>query len=192
MRAPILLTSLLATLLLAGCSGADSDGESDGESAVPATTKCKGSLGAVQVASDVLVPRGKTCELDGTTISGRVTVSYGATLIARDTHFEEGIGAHLFDRVELRGGSGGGDAWGTDIVLDSGGDVILRNAPVESDYYVIDNTGRVEIVGLSLIEGSVYCAGNARRPIVRNNSAESPGVLQGQCAGLKGFGVSDF
>lgn len=192
MRSTILLTSLLAGMLLAGCSGADSDGDSDEESAVPATTKCKGSLGAVEVASDVLVPRGQTCRMDGTTITGRVTVSYDATLIARDAHFEEGIGAHLFDRVELRGGSGGGRTWGTDIVLDSGGDVILRDAPVESDYYVIGNTGRVEIIGLSLIEGSVYCAANARRPTIRDNSAESPGVLQGQCAGLKGFDASGF
>jgi hypothetical protein len=185
-------TILLTVLLLAGCTGDDSGDESEEESAVPATTKCARSLGAVEVDGDVLVPRGKTCRMDGTTISGRVTVSSGATLVARDAHFEEGISAHLFDRVELRGGSGGGPTWGADIVLDGGRDVVLRDAPVHSDYYLIGNTGRVEIVGLSLIEGSVYCADNTHRPTVRGVSAESPGVLQGQCAGLENFGESDF
>ncbi|WP_243057353.1 hypothetical protein [Nocardioides sp. SR21] len=189
MRATILM---VVVLLLAGCSGSDDAGPEQARAASSAT-KCDGTVRDIEIEGDLLVARKKTCTLEGVTVEGRVTVSRYATLVARDTHFDDGISAHEFDRVEVRGGSSGGTpVQPADFLFDGGGDVVLRDAPVESAYYVLHSTGKVEIVGLSLIEGSVYCAGNTRRPEVRDISAESPGVLKGQCAGLKNFGVSDF
>jgi len=172
--------------------------------AEPAATKCTGTLGAVEIEGDLLVPRKKSCRLNGTAVAGRVTVSLGASLVARDARFGEGVGAHAFDRVKLLGGRVPGRPrdWGygndaesdqmVDFVFDGGGHVAVHEGPSDGEYYFLDNTGRVEVIGLRLDLGGVYCAGNTHRPTVRGISAESPGVLQGQCAGLRNFGQSDF
>lgn len=179
-----------ALLLLAGCTGSGTETDGD-EPASSQNRTCRGSLGAEEVDGDLVVPRDATCRLDGTIVRGRTTVGIGATLIARQARLQEGVGAHWFERVELRDVSAP-DSRITDFVFDGGGDLVIRGGPYNGRYWVVRNTGRIEITGFPLDIGSIYCAGNRRPPVVRGISAESPGVLQGQCAGLKHFGVSDF
>ena len=53
---------------------------------VPASAQervCRSSIGATTVGS-IRVPEDATCQLTGTTVNGRVKVSDGATLIAKD------------------------------------------------------------------------------------------------------------
>lgn len=211
--------SALVAGLLVGCSSDPTDGspgnkeqagaagaqEGDATNPVePAATVCDDRLGAVDVAGDLLVPRDSTCRLEGTTVGGRVTVAYGASLLTQDARFGEGISAHSFDRVVLRGGRAEGrprnwyyddleeSANAVDFVFDGGRSVVIEAGPTNGTFYILDIIGRVEVSGLFLDVGRLYCAGNTRTPFVRRISAESPGVLQGQCAGLKNFGQTDF
>ena len=188
MRATILLA---AALLLAGCSGSDG-AEPEQAPAASSTTKCDGTVRDTEIDGDLVVGRDKSCTLDGVTVEGRVTVSPGASLVARGVDFDEGLSAHGYDRVELRGSSAGEQSRQVDFVLDGGRELVVRGGPVNGQFYVLDTTGRVEISDLVLDLGRVYCARNVHDPVVRNISAETPGVLQGQCAGLKNFGESDF
>jgi hypothetical protein len=48
------------------------------------TTRCVGEGGAVTVPGDLVVPRGGSCTLTGTTVTGDVRVGPGADLIAED------------------------------------------------------------------------------------------------------------
>ncbi len=212
-RTPLLraLTSCaLAAILLAGCSDSPSDdpannGAPDVANPVePAATVCDESLGAVDLPGDLLVPRDTTCRLEGTTVAGRVTVASGASLIVKDARFGEGISAHGFDRIVLRGGRAEGRPrnWyyddleessnAVDFIFDGGRNLIIEDGPINGAYYILDSTGRVEVSRLYLDLGSVYCAGNKRKPEVSRISSENFGSLQGQCAGMKGFGQTDF
>ncbi|VXB49033.1 hypothetical protein [Nocardioides sp. AX2bis] len=207
-----------AAVLLSGCGGAPSSDEDTPrkggaraqggylEVREPAATRCVGELGAVEVEGDLLVPRDRTCELEGTAIGGRTIVSSGASLYARDSEFGEGISAHWFRRVELLGGRAEGRprAWSlaqtppeyskvTDFDFVGGGRVSVQDGPGNGSYHFLNNSGRVEVTGLGLDLGHVYCFGNTRRPVVSGISGESPAVVQGQCAGLRSLTPdSDF
>lgn len=210
--------SALVVILLAGCtsdpsadspdgSGPPVAGNADGALAIPeepAPTTCDGSLGAVEISGGLLVPRNGTCRLEGTAVDGRTSVARGASLLSKDARFGEGISAHASDRVVLRGGRAAGRprSWNyaaldkgsniVDFVFSGGRDVIIRDGPINGAFYIFDNTGRVEVSGLYLDLGRVRCSGNARTPVVSRISSETPSVLQGQCAGLKNFGQTDF
>jgi len=60
--------------------------------AIPAnaalTTSCVGEAGAVTVPGDLVVPAGKSCVLDGTTVEGKVTVRSGADLVVTNGTFK--------------------------------------------------------------------------------------------------------
>ncbi|MDQ3112687.1 MAG: hypothetical protein M3Q84_01115, partial [Actinomycetota bacterium] len=43
---------------------------------------CTGTIGAVSIDGDVVVPDNATCKLEGTKVDGNVKVNNGATLIA--------------------------------------------------------------------------------------------------------------
>ncbi len=225
MTLPRILTCLaLAGVLLTGCSAAppttDGTQEQGGtpgrggaqgkggylELEEPAATRCVGKLGAIEVEGDLLVPRDRTCGLEGTAISGRVIVSLGASLYSRDAAFGEGISAHSFRRIELLGGRADGRprSWDytqrppeydkiTDFDFVGGKHVSVQHGPSSGSYHFLNNSGRVEVIGLGLDTGHVYCFGNTRQPVVRDISGETPGVAQGQCAGLRNVDKnSDF
>ena len=171
----------------------------------PAATPCKGTLGAVEIEGDLIVPRDRTCRLNGTAISGRTIVSKDSSLVAHDSRFGEGISAQSFRRVDLRGGpvEGRPRTWNydndaeelkqPDFVFDGGRNVAVHDGPINGNYYFLGITGQVEVVGLYLDLGSVYCAENSNRPVVRGISAETPGVLRGECASNgRAFGDTDF
>ncbi len=80
-------------------------------------TRCVGTGGAVTVPGDLVVPKGKSCFLDRTTVDGRVTVGAGADLlvtngtlkgkvvIEQNGYFET-IGSSVAGRITSRGGYG--------------------------------------------------------------------------------------
>lgn len=80
--------STLALLSLAGVTFA-------GATALPAsadlTTSCVGTAGAVTVPGDLVVPKDQSCNLEGTTVEGKVTVRAGADLIATDATFNDAV-----------------------------------------------------------------------------------------------------
>lgn len=51
-------------------------------------TKCIGEAGDVTVPGDVVVPKGRSCELDGTTIKGDVRVARNANLVLSDVSID--------------------------------------------------------------------------------------------------------
>ncbi|MFC7619771.1 hypothetical protein [Microlunatus sp. GCM10028923] len=51
-------------------------------------TRCIGTGGAVTVPGDLVVPAGKSCVLEGTTVEGKVTVQAGADLVVTDGVFK--------------------------------------------------------------------------------------------------------
>lgn len=65
---------------------------SAGVTAAPAhaelITKCEGEGGAVTVPGDLVVPKNRACELNGTTVEGDVRVAPGADLIMNDATIE--------------------------------------------------------------------------------------------------------
>lgn len=54
-------------------------------------TRCVGTGGAVTVPGDLVVPKGESCSLQGTTVQGRVRVLAGADLVAVDATFEGAV-----------------------------------------------------------------------------------------------------
>ncbi|HIT75819.1 MAG TPA: hypothetical protein IAA98_09555 [Candidatus Avipropionibacterium avicola] len=53
------------------------------------TTTCVGEAGAVTVPGDLVVPKDKSCVLDGTTVEGKVTVRSGADLVVTGGSFAD-------------------------------------------------------------------------------------------------------
>jgi hypothetical protein len=191
--AAVVLAVLLAVAVPVWLRGDESEDARDDSG------ECTATLRATDVRGDLRVPAGETCRLLGIAVHGRTTVGEGATLYARSTYFLGGLHARGHERVEIVSGEveGRSDYWGaeyqerTRAVIEDGGDVVLR-AGSYTDYVIRDNTGRIEVVGIYFDLGSANCRGNTRKPVVRGISAETPGVLQGQCAGLKHFGQTDF
>lgn len=67
------------------------------------TTECTGSLGAVTIQGDLDVPKGAACSLQGTRVSGKVTVEGG--LIARTVYIQEDVKADGAEYLGLYGHS---------------------------------------------------------------------------------------
>ena len=54
-------------------------------------TRCVGTGGKVTVPGDLVVPKGQSCSLQGTTVQGRVRVLAGADLVAVDATFKGAV-----------------------------------------------------------------------------------------------------
>lgn len=203
LRQLVIVGTALAAL---GACTSDRPAAPDEPTTEAAATTCDGAMGAERVAGDLVVPRNATCRLAGTAVDGRTSVEDGATLVGTSAYFGEGISAHSFRRIELREGrvEGRDRTWADeyawpesegrqrDYVFDGGRTLVVRGGDPHGSYHVHDMGRRVEIVGINLDLGSIFCAGNEQRPVVRRISAETPGKLQGQCAGRRGFGDTDF
>ncbi|HEV7974179.1 hypothetical protein [Amycolatopsis sp.] len=82
------------------------------------TTHCVGDAGAVTVPGDLLVPAGKSCVLDGTKVTGEVTVEPGANLVVTGGDFAKSVRVAddgFFDALgtTVRGNVVLADAYGT-------------------------------------------------------------------------------
>lgn len=125
-------------------------------------TYCEGTGGAVTVPNDLVVPAGKTCWLDGTSIQGNVTVERSANLVITDGTIEgnaranadgylDATGSTIAGRVRVANGYG---AYFDGSELGKG--VVANGANADSFLYAFDSAvaGNVRgIVGEILLDG---------------------------------------
>jgi hypothetical protein len=89
---------------------------------------CRGRIGDGSVA-EVAVPNGATCELDGTTVEGNISVGHGAHLIARGVDVDGDLEGEGTAAVEVTDDS----TIGGNVQLDSGGSAEVRDSHVDGD-----------------------------------------------------------
>ncbi|NYH51233.1 MULTISPECIES: hypothetical protein [Nocardiopsis] len=128
-------------------------------------TLCSGHGGAITLPTDLAVPAGKSCFLDGTVVQGDVTVRKGANLhivggeiegrvtVQKDGYFDAQESS-VSDRVVNRG------SYGT-YMEDSSAGAALRTVPVEGGNtdgfaYVVDSSVR----SINAEVGAVYVSGS--------------------------------
>jgi hypothetical protein len=98
------------------------------------TTHCVGDAGAVTVPGDLLVPAGKSCVLDGTVVTGEVTVEPGANLVVTGGTFSKNVRVAddgFFDALDttIGGNIALADAYGTFLA----GGLVHGNVQVDAD-----------------------------------------------------------
>jgi hypothetical protein len=134
---------------------------------------CVGSGGAVTVPSDLLVPAGESCSLDGTTITGNVRVSAGANLIVKGgtINGEVRVAADGYlDTTDTRVDG--------QVVLAAGGfGVFLRNT--DSGRVVVQPKGSATIEGFLFVEQGSKITGNVTSSVgeVRIDDTEVTGSV---------------
>lgn len=161
----------------------------------PNGVECRTNIGAQQV-SDLIVPDGASCILQGTRVVGSVTVGAGATLqasalsvtgdvlaqgaavvtlnnnstVGGSVHLRQG-GSATVDQVQVTG----------DLRLESNQSALAatRNR-VSGNFRAVDNQAGL-IVRNNSVDGALQCSGNLITPIADGNQAAS---LQEQCAAL--------
>lgn len=179
-----MINKRLSTTLATGVAVAALTLAVTGTASADLTTRCVGEGGAVTLPTDLVVPRGRTCVLDGTTVQGDVRVAPNANLILVDATIEgeirvlgnaflDALDSDLDGRVILRG------SFGT-VVEDSdvGGDLIARPAGGESAGFVstlgMDSTGNVRVVeGELLLDQSAVAGSVIARDSLYADSYES-------------------
>lgn len=137
-------------------------------------THCVGDGGAVTVPGDLVVPAGKSCQLDGTTVKGKVRVQPGANLIVTDGDFrgkvtiasdgflsatdsviagkvtsKDGFGTELFNTDVGSGYTAAGNVMRPFLVT--------QNASIDGSVDV--NKGLVDLVGTS-VNGALKSVGS--------------------------------
>ena len=152
-------------------------------STVPAgadlTTRCVGEGGAVVVPGDLIVPKGSSCTLTGTTVTGNIRVAPGADLVARDvtvsgtvtvldSAYLDMTTSKVNGRVVLNG-SFGGFLESTEVDggllnksragTDGGGFLYVVSSDISAD--VVARTGELlldnsEVTGSVTSQGSVF------------------------------------
>ncbi len=165
--------------------------------------ECRGTLGAVTIVGNLLVPDDATCTLNGTYVQGGIVVKSRATLYATGVEVTGGIqgespaklvvsGSRIGNSVSVRkGGPITGqpgvalDISGTyingDVQLEENvGSVSLRNNEVVGSIQANKNTGGLEITG-NLIGNGLQCQDNNPPPVGGGNIAKQK---QGQCVNL--------
>lgn len=119
-----------------------------------ADLECRGTLGAVTVAGNLLVPDDSTCTLNGTTVLGSVVVKSRATLVATGIETNGSIQGESPARLDVRDSQ-----LGNSIQLRKGGPVVLSGNTITGDIALEENLGRVELAGNDVV-GSVQANKN--------------------------------
>ena len=146
---------------------------------------CRGTIGAVAVDGDVIVPQGATCTLVGTRVDGNVEVRSGATLLARGVRVGGNVQAENHERVVVKPRLVGdrtvrSTVGGSIQLVHGGGGALLRNV-VDSDVQLFSNDGRFTVRG-NVVGGNLQCKSNVPRPVGGSNRVE--GNKEDQCRGL--------
>lgn len=127
------------------------------------TTTCVGTAGAVTVPGDLVVPKGKSCNLDGTTVEGKVRVQSGADLVAANATFNGTVAVAadgFFDAYRTKVASNVTSSGSYGVYLDEsnlGGSYVGKAGDVIPFVYVGDSTVDKQIKadsGEVLVEGS--------------------------------------
>ena len=147
--------------------------------------RCTGTIRAVQVDGDVVVPRGATCTLIGTRVDGSVKVYGNASLYARGVKVNGNVQADNFRRVEVTHRTVDGivrrSQVGGSIQVKQGGGGEVRKAAVNGDIQVFSNDGQWQIYR-NVVGGNLQCKSNAPRPVGAGNRVD--GNKEDQCRGF--------
>jgi hypothetical protein len=157
---------------------------------------CRTALGAITV-DDLRVPRGATCELNGTNVRGNVKVDTNAVLTATDVIVIGNIegdrardisvlsDSRVGGSVQVRQGGGAtidDSRVGNNVHFDRNrAAVSLLDSRVGGNVQARDNRGGVEIAN-NVINGNLQCSGNNPRPVGGGNVVG--GNRQDQCRAL--------
>lgn len=160
---------------------------------------CRGTLGSTSVSTNVVVPSGASCTLNGTRVDGNVIVrGNGSVLITNDARIDGNVQAE--DRaaatVRIRGSQILGD-----VQVKTGARVVIRTSSIDGDIQlnrnrgamtIIRNTveGDIQVFGSSaraeirrnVVDGNLQCKGNSPRPIGGDNRVS--GNKEDQCRSL--------
>ena len=150
-----------------------------------------------EIHGNLVVPGGKTCELEDAEVFGNVVVEPDGTLIVRDSRIRGNIQATDFDRVELREGS---EVYGN-VALVDGGSLEAEDADIYGNFEASGNRGghsrlvKNRITGNLKLEknryddefkleenqigGSLQCFENDPAP---DSDDDTAGKKEGQCA----------
>ncbi len=165
--------------------------------------ECRGSLGAVTVAGNLIVPDDATCALEGTQVEGSIVVKSRATLVATnvtatggvqgespasvvigDSRFGNGVSVRKAEdvtnpdagRIDIRRTSVNGD-----IQLEGNREPItLRANEIVGSVQANTNTAGLELTG-DRIGNGLQCQDNNPAPTGGGNIAKQK---QGQCVNL--------
>jgi hypothetical protein len=162
---------------------------------------CTGTIGAVSIDQNVIVPDGARCTLIRTRIDGNVFVNTNAILVARGVEVGGNIqsvgsfrgvlvrddrGARSFvgGSVQLNQGEQAGVLKTTvdsDVQLEQNDDrIVLAQNTVDGNMQVNQNSGGVRI-SFNRIQGALQCQANSPPPTGGGNQA---GDKEDQCASL--------
>ncbi len=159
-------------------------------------SECRGTLGPVAIAGNVIVPDDATCTLNGTYVQGSITVKSRATLDANAVQVTGGLQGESPTNVVVtrsrfgnsisirKAGDFGGkiDISGTqvsgDVQLEENRNPItLRDNDIMGSVQANKNTGGLEITG-NRIGNGLQCQDNRPAPVGGGNIAKQK---QGQC-----------
>ncbi len=191
MKQLLVMTVVLATAILVAAGPAHADDR-----------RCSGTIAARSIDGNVIVPRGKTCRLNGTRVDDNVFVRAGARLIARGVRIGGNIQAddHQLVRVIRREVDGRlvRSRIGADIQLVSGRFSEIRRAVIGGNLqskqnnrqqYAVRNRIDGDLQAFSnrngyrihrnVIGGNLQCKSNSPRPTGDHNRVE--GNKEDQC-----------
>jgi cytoskeletal protein CcmA (bactofilin family) len=120
----------------------------------------------VQV-SEVVVPEGATCSLDGTKVLGNVTVEAGSVLIARavsvggDVEAEEAVQVDLTGRSTVVG----------NVQVQRGGSSLIEETSIDGDLKWEEQSGPL-VVRSSTMSGNLQADGNSGGVLILDNRVE--------------------
>lgn len=141
---------------------------------------CRGTLGAISVDGDVIVPQGASCTLNGTKVDGNVQVKANATLIANGVRVDGNIQAENHKRLVVQPRAGVRSYIDGNIQAKQGGGGVLRNSTVDGDIQLFSNrkNTRFEVRG-NRIDGNLQCKSNNPAPVGSGNIVK--GNKEDQC-----------
>ncbi len=169
------------------------------------TRTCRGTINAVSIDGDIVVPSGASCTLRGTMVDGNVLVRRDATLEARGVRVGGSVQAdgHRFVLVAplVNGDQSIRSRINGDVQLEQGSRGTVRNSVIGgnlqveqndakqvatrnrigADLQAFSNDGGFQISG-NAIDGNLQCKSNNPAPTGGNNRVE--GNKEDQCKGL--------
>lgn len=144
-------------------------------------TTCRGTIAAVSLDGNVIVPAGATCRLLGTRVDGNVEVESGAVLKARGVRVGGSIQAENHERVVVRSLDGKSSHVEGSIQVVQGGGGRIAKARVGSDIQLFTNDGAFVVVA-NRVDGNLQCKSNTPAPTGGSNVVQ--GNKEDQCRAL--------
>ena len=190
MKQMVIMTVVLAALLVTAAPAHAED------------RRCTGTIGARSIDGNVIVPRGKTCRLNGTRVDDNVFVRANARLIARGVRVGGNIQAENHRLVKVLRRTVDGRyvraRVGGDVQLTSGRSSEIRRAVIGGNLQSKQNTRRQYAVKnridgdlqafsnrngyrihRNVIDGNLQCKSNRPRPTGDHNQVS--GNKEDQC-----------